>query len=76
MASPLPPHVKLHECHCDRQGRFWIGAYDHNFPADRATNNAIVDHAMTRALQGAITVLMTNDEADPTLGHGDKLILR
>ncbi|MCB2073437.1 MAG: SMP-30/gluconolactonase/LRE family protein [Novosphingobium sp.] len=40
VASPLPPHVKLHECHCDRQGRFWIGAYDHNFPADRATKGA------------------------------------
>ena len=35
VASPLPAHVKLHECHCDRQGRFWVGAYDHHFPADR-----------------------------------------
>jgi sugar lactone lactonase YvrE len=34
--SPLPASVKLHECHCDRQGRFWIGSYDHAFPADRA----------------------------------------
>lgn len=34
-ASPLPSHVKLHECHCDRQGRFWIGSYDHDFPANR-----------------------------------------
>ena len=34
--SGLPDHIKLHECHCDRQGRFWIGAYDHHFPADRA----------------------------------------
>jgi L-arabinonolactonase len=33
--NPLPPHVKLHECHCDRQGRFWVGCYDHHFPADR-----------------------------------------
>jgi sugar lactone lactonase YvrE len=33
--SPLPASVKLHECHCDRQGRFWIGSYDHAFPADR-----------------------------------------
>ena len=33
--STLPPHIKLHECHCDRQGRFWVGAYDHHFPADR-----------------------------------------
>lgn len=35
VASPLPAHIKLHECLCDRQGRFWIGAYDHNYPADR-----------------------------------------
>jgi sugar lactone lactonase YvrE len=34
--SPLPPHVKLHECHCDRQGRFWVGSYDHHYPADRS----------------------------------------
>jgi L-arabinonolactonase len=34
--SALPPHIKLHECHCDRQGRFWVGAYDHHFPADRS----------------------------------------
>lgn len=33
--SPLPAHVTLHEGHCDRQGRFWIGAFDHRFPADR-----------------------------------------
>ena len=33
--SGVPEHIKLHECHCDRQGRFWIGAYDHHFPADR-----------------------------------------
>lgn len=38
--SPLPEHVKLHECHCDRQGRFWIGAYDHDFPADRNAKGA------------------------------------
>ena len=35
VAAGLPPHIKLHECHCDRQGRFWIGSYDHRFPADR-----------------------------------------
>jgi sugar lactone lactonase YvrE len=33
--SSLPSEIKLHECHCDRQGRFWVGAFDHNFPADR-----------------------------------------
>ena len=34
-ASPLPEHVALHECHCDRQGRFWVGSFDHHYPADR-----------------------------------------
>ena len=38
--SPLPPHVALHECHCDRQGRFWIGSYDQRFPADRNARDA------------------------------------
>jgi len=36
VASPLPGHVKLHECQCDRQGRLWVGAYDHHFtPTNR-----------------------------------------
>ncbi len=30
-ASPLPDYVSLHECQCDRQGRLWVGAYDHHF---------------------------------------------
>jgi L-arabinonolactonase len=29
--SPLPEHVCLHECQCDRQGRLWVGSYDHHF---------------------------------------------
>jgi L-arabinonolactonase len=34
--SPLPGHVKLHESQCDRQGRLWVGSYDHHFsPTDR-----------------------------------------
>lgn len=33
-ASPLPPHVKLHECMTDRQGRLWVGGYDHSFGPD------------------------------------------
>ncbi len=35
--APVSPsgHVTLHECHCDRQGRFWVGSFDHGFPADR-----------------------------------------
>jgi len=31
LASPLPDYVSLHECQCDRQGRLWVGAYDHHF---------------------------------------------
>ncbi len=45
-------------------------------PSDRATNNAIVDHTMSAALRGAITVLMNSPDADPALGKGDKIILR
>ncbi len=45
-------------------------------PGDRATNNAIVDHRMKHALNGAITVLMTHKDADPKKGRGDQLILR
>lgn len=40
--SPFPAHVKLHECHCDRQGRFWIGGFDQNFPADRSASDAAI----------------------------------
>jgi L-arabinonolactonase len=39
-ASPFPPHVNLHECHCDRQGRFWIGGFDTRYPADRSAADA------------------------------------
>lgn len=45
-------------------------------PADHPTNNAIVDHAMSAALRGAITVLMFTPDADPKSGKGDKMILR
>ncbi|MCA9457269.1 MAG: multicopper oxidase domain-containing protein [Pseudomonadales bacterium] len=45
-------------------------------PADRASNNAIVDHRMKHALSGAITVLMTHEDADPEKGRNGLLILR
>ena len=38
--APGPAHVTLHECHCDRQGRFWVGACDHYYPADRGAKGA------------------------------------
>ena len=45
-------------------------------PKDKPTNNAIVDHAMKRALSGAITVLLNNDDADPKKGRNGNLVLR
>ncbi len=45
-------------------------------PKDRATNNALVDHSMTHAMNGGITVLMNHKDADPKKGRGDQLILR
>lgn len=45
-------------------------------PADRPTNNAIVDHTMKAALRGAITVLMNTPNADPEMGKGDNILPR
>lgn len=45
-------------------------------PKDRATNNAIVDHAMKHALNGAITVLLNHEDADPAKGRDNNLVLR
>ena len=45
-------------------------------PEGRDSNNAIVDHRMKHAMNGAITVLMTHDDADPAKGTGEQLILR
>ena len=52
------------------------GAFDIVSPADKATNNAIVDHTMKAALRGAITVLMNKPDADPKAGKGDSLVVR
>lgn len=40
--SPFPQHVKLHESHCDRQGRFWIGGYDHDFGSNPKASGAAI----------------------------------
>lgn len=45
-------------------------------PDDRATNNAIVDHTMSAALRGAITVLMNKPDADPKAGKEDNILPR
>ena len=38
--------------------------------------NALVNHSMRAALSGSIAVLMFNNKADPTMGHGDKILPR
>ena len=45
-------------------------------PADRPTNNALVDHRMKHALNGAISVLMNHAGADDEKGRGEHIILR
>jgi len=45
-------------------------------PADKPTNNAIVDHRMGSALSGAITVLMNKPDADPNIGRDGNLVIR
>ena len=51
-------------------------AFDIVSPADHATNNAIVDHTMSAALRGAITVLMNKPDADAKAGKGDNILIR
>ena len=56
-ASPLPAHVSLHECQCDREGRLWVGGYDHHFtPTDRAHREAawfrLDGDRLTRVIDG------------------------
>lgn len=38
--------------------------------------NAIVTHSLKGALTGAIAVIMFSNDADPEVGHGDKLVVR
>lgn len=45
-------------------------------PADRPTNNALVDHRMKHALNGAISVLMSHGDVDDSKGRDGQLILR
>jgi nitrite reductase (NO-forming) len=45
-------------------------------PKDRPTNNALVDHQMKNALNGAITVLMNHADANPDIGKDGNLIVR
>ena len=45
-------------------------------PKGRTTANAIVDHTMSAALSGAITVLINSPDADPKAGKGDNIMPR
>jgi nitrite reductase (NO-forming) len=38
--------------------------------------NALVNHSMRSALSGAIAILMFSKQADPSMGHGDKILVR
>lgn len=38
--------------------------------------NVIVDHAMPHAHTGAMAVVMFSDDADPTMGRGDNILVR
>jgi len=51
-------------------------SFDLVSPADRSTNNALMDHTMSAAMRGASTLLMNFSGADPKLGKGDNILLR
>jgi L-arabinonolactonase len=52
ISSPLPEHVALHETGVDRQGRLWMGAYDHHW---KPTNRESRDAALLRLDAGGLT---------------------
>jgi len=45
-------------------------------PADRSTNNALMDHTMSAAMRGASTLLINYPGADPKMGKGDHILIR
>ncbi|HCH23159.1 MAG TPA: nitrite reductase [Oceanospirillaceae bacterium] len=45
-------------------------------PANKDTNNAIVNHRMKRALNGAISVLLNHESLDSDIGKDGNLVLR
>jgi len=45
-------------------------------PANRSTNNALIDHTMSAAMRGASTMLLNFPGADPKLGTGDQILIR
>ncbi|HEC18180.1 MAG TPA: nitrite reductase [Gammaproteobacteria bacterium] len=45
-------------------------------PKGKTTANAIVDHTMSAAMRGAITVIINSPDADPKAGKGDNILPR
>jgi len=45
-------------------------------PADRSTNNALMDHTMSAAMRGASTLLINFPGADPKMGKGNNILIR
>ena len=45
-------------------------------PKGKTTANAVVDHTMSAALRGAITVLINSPDADPKAGKGKNILPR
>jgi len=56
-SSPLPEYVALHECQCDRQGRLWVGSYDHRFTAEN------------RDVQGGSIFRLEGNKLVPVIDH-------
>jgi sugar lactone lactonase YvrE len=55
--SPLPQHISLHECQCDRQGRLWVGSYNHQFTAEN------------RDVQGGFIFRLDDDTLVPVINN-------
>jgi len=45
-------------------------------PKGKTTANAVVDHTMSAALRGAITVIINSPDADPKAGKGTNILPR
>lgn len=53
-STELPEHVSLHECQTDRQGRLWVGSFDHHYPADRSTADGFLFQFNGKSLEAVI----------------------
>lgn len=70
------PENVLYDVQTHLVGAGSASIFDLVSPADRPTNNAIIDHTMSAALRGASSVLTNRPDADPKAGKGDNILLR